>query len=124
MDDAQDNSKFDQYCIIELFGHNRIAGRVTEQTIGGQSFVRVDVPETKKRAAFTRFFGNGAIYSITPVSEEIALLAAEQLWAEPVTVYIAPQNRQLPSSNDDADEDDDWESNDRETDDWPEDDDA
>ena len=36
--------KFDHWCIVELFGHNQIAGKVTEQAIGGQSFVRVDVP--------------------------------------------------------------------------------
>lgn len=106
MTDTQNDSKFDQFCIIELFGHNRIAGRVTEQAIGGQSFVRVDVPETQKRGAFTRFFGNGAIYSITPVDENIAQAAAEQLWVEPVSVYIAP-SRQLESPDeDDFDEDD------------------
>ena len=35
---------FEQTCIVELMGHNMIAGKVTEQTIGGQGFVRVDVP--------------------------------------------------------------------------------
>jgi len=103
--DTQNDNKFEQFCIVELFGHNKIAGKVTEQVIGGQSFIRVDVPKTSKRDGFTRFFGNGAIYSITPVSEEIANLAAEQIWTEPVQVYISYQ-RQLEK------DDSDWEGED------------
>ena len=33
------------WAIVEIFGHQRIAGFLSEQTIGGQSFVRVDVPD-------------------------------------------------------------------------------
>jgi hypothetical protein len=103
---------FDNFCIVELFGHQKIAGRVTEQVIGGQSFIRIDVPQTKRHAPFTRMFGSGAIYSITPVSEEIAAAAAEQIYIAPVTVYIEP-SRQLPISDDSDDgidnEQDDWE---------------
>lgn len=97
------SDSFESYCIVELFGHQKIAGKVTEQVIGGQSFVRVDVPETKRTSAFTRLFGAGAIYSITPVSEEIALRAAESIYVEPVTVYIAPSH-QLTTNNDDEDD--------------------
>lgn len=94
---------FDSWCIVELFGHQKIAGRVTEQAIGGQSFVRVDVPRTERYPEFTRFFGSGAIYSITPVSEEIATAAAQRVYAEPVTVYIGA-SAQLPSPiSDDGD---------------------
>lgn len=32
------------WAIVELFGHARIAGRVTEQVIAGQGFIRADVP--------------------------------------------------------------------------------
>jgi hypothetical protein len=84
-----DQTSFENFCIIELFGHQRIAGRVTEQVIAGQGFIRVDVPETKRHPkAFTRLFGPNAIYSITPVSAEIAQQAAEAIWIEPVTVYF------------------------------------
>ena len=90
------DEKFDMWAIIELFGHARLAGRVTEANIGGCSFVRVDVPEIKgEQAPFTRFLGNGAIYSITPCSEELARLAAQRIHAAPVTIYM-PEVRQLP----------------------------
>jgi len=84
---------FESYCIIELFGHQRIAGKVTEQVIAGQGFIRVDVPATKRQPAFTRMFGSGAIYSITPVEKEIAERAAEAIYVEPVTIYIAPTHQ-------------------------------
>lgn len=46
-----------------LFGHARIAGRISEQVLCGQSFVRVDVPQVRTIAAHTRSFGADAIYS-------------------------------------------------------------
>lgn len=96
------NTSFDNWCVIELFGHQKIIGRVTEQTIGGQTFIRVDVPETKLASAFTRMFGAGAIYSITPVSEELARRMAEGISVRPINVYeLAPveDKPQLQESN-------------------------
>lgn len=103
---ANPDNTFDNFCIVELFGHQKIAGRVTEQVIAGQGYIRVDVPATKRHPEFTRMFGSGAIYSITPVSAEIAQAAAEQIWAEPVSVYIAPSH-QLETEDDDLRSDED-----------------
>ena len=97
-------STFDTWAIVELFGHSKIAGKVTEQQIAGGTFLRVDVPELDgadgehPTAGFTRFYGAGAIYSITPVDEDLARRAAEALRPRPVTVYglVLPE-RQLPS---------------------------
>jgi hypothetical protein len=86
---------FDTFAIVELFGHARIAGRVSEQVIAGAGMLRVDVPDlpaTKYGPAqpgFTRLFGPGAIYSITPVSEEIAMRAAQSMRVAPVNIYLA-----------------------------------
>lgn len=70
----QQNPKpaFDQWCVVELMGHQRIAGRVTEETLFGTALMRVDVPETSKGAGFTKFYGSTAIYCVTPVDEAIA----------------------------------------------------
>lgn len=86
---------FETFAIIELFGHSRIAGKVSEQVIAGQGMLRVDVPALPATAhypehpAFTKLYGPGAIYAITPVSEEIAFAAAQSMRVEPVNVYIA-----------------------------------
>jgi hypothetical protein len=85
---------FDCWAIVEIMGHVTMAGRVTEQAIGGQSFIRIDVPEVGNQQAFTRFYGPGAIYSITPVDEETGRVAVANLRQEPITVYGLP--RQLP----------------------------
>lgn len=82
-----EETKFEQWAIVEIFGHQRIAGIVTEHTIGGCSFVRVDVPAVAGKAAFTKLYGNGAIYAITFVDQDVALAAAENLREVPVNEY-------------------------------------
>ena len=82
--------KFEQWAMVELYGHQRIVGKVSEASIGGCSFVRVDVPETGSQKPFTRYFGNNAIYSINPVSEEIAREMLKQCVNVPVQRYELP----------------------------------
>jgi len=76
--------KFDLWCIVELFGHLKIAGKCTEQNIAGTNMLRVDVPETTAQPAFTRFFGSAAIYSINPVDEETCKFMAEKIQVKPI----------------------------------------
>lgn len=79
--------KFDCWCIVELFGHAKIAGRCTEQNIAGINMLRVDVPETEKQPAFTRFFGSSAIYAINPVDETTCKHVAGQLQVNPIAAW-------------------------------------
>lgn len=97
--------KFDEWALVELFGHNKIAGRVSEATIAGGAFIRVDVPACGEQKAFTRYFGPSAIYSINPVSEEIARALVAQQNGRPVERYelpklaapaAAPENADVP----------------------------
>ena len=81
--------KFEAWALLELFGHNRIAGKVTEQTIGGGSFVRVDVPETTESKPFTRLLNPSAIYAINPVTEEVARGLAESIRSKPIEAWDA-----------------------------------
>jgi hypothetical protein len=78
---------FDIWAIVEIMGHTKLAGRASEQTIAGSTFLRVDVPGVDGQESFTRFYGAGAIYSITPCTEEIARRAAEALRERPITVF-------------------------------------
>jgi hypothetical protein len=82
-------SKFEEWAVLELFGHQRLAGRVTEAQVGGASFVRVDVPEDGKKKGWklTKMYNPSAIYSICPVTEETARMVATTIHPEPFTQY-------------------------------------
>lgn len=81
--------KFEVHAIIELFGHNKIAGKVTEQTLGGSTMIRIDVPDTKLSPAFTRLLHINAVYAINPVTEEVATQYAENLKVMPIQSWDA-----------------------------------
>jgi len=108
------NPKFAHWAIVEVMGHHTYAGFVTEQTLAGQAFVRVDVPEVEGLAAFSKLLGAGSIYAITPVTEEIARWKAARVQQQPVHVYDLPEALQealraarrpgLPSAQADDDE--------------------
>lgn len=98
---------FCTWALVEIFGHERIAGEVSEQVIAGEGFIRVDVPALAGTPAFTRLYGGKAIYSITPVSEAVARLAAGTMRARPVTIYLAPglaDSGRIEEAGDDLDE--------------------
>jgi len=82
-----EEKKFDLWCMVELFGHQKIAGKCTEQNIAGTNMLRIDVPETEKQPAFTRFFGSGAIYAINPIDEVTARYFADKLEIAPIQSY-------------------------------------
>lgn len=79
--------KFDQWCIVEIMGHVRIAGKCSEQNIAGSNLLRVDVPETDSQPAFTRFYGGSSIYAIHPVTEYLARDMAKRFEHKPLQVY-------------------------------------
>lgn len=92
---------FKGYALVEVMGHNRYAGYVTEEVIAGQAFVRVDVPEVPEQpplnqwssprpavAGYTKYFGAASIYSLTPCTFETAQMAANQWRSEPAQVWV------------------------------------
>jgi len=93
-DERRSEQGFAEWAIVEIMGHVRLAGRVTEQAIGGQPFIRVDVPGPLDTIRLTRFYGAQAIYSITPVSEQVARLAAQRAGQLPVQRWELPAHVQ------------------------------
>ena len=75
---------FSLFAIVELFGHQKIASKVTEHSLGSATFIRIDVPETKASAPFTRFVNPSAVYAINPVTEEVMISKAESLLVQPI----------------------------------------
>jgi len=63
---------FEGWALVEVMGHHKFAGKVTEATIAGAGFLRLDVPESVGQQAFTKFISPAALYALTPVSEDVA----------------------------------------------------
>lgn len=87
--------------IVELMGHRRLAGYVTEQTIAGAGFLRIDVPGPGTEALATQFFAPSSVYALTPTTEAMARRVAEASRVEPVKEWELPQRRALPATDDD-----------------------
>jgi hypothetical protein len=93
---------FEQFAIVELFGHQTLAGKVTEQVIAGTGFLRIDVPR-EDGSIVTRLQNPKSVYGIRPCTEEVARAAALRLYGiEP----IAPVDfaKRLPEHDDDGDD--------------------
>lgn len=103
---------FAGHAIAELYGHQRIAGFVSEQKIAGVLFLRVDVPD-----GATHLYHPSAVFGLHPCDQAAAEAAARAIGEpEPVTswelaralaaVPIAAALAAAPAGGDDEDDDD------------------
>lgn len=82
---------FEEWAILELMGHRKMAGLVREIAVGGVSFIRIDVPAKEAGAwTATQYYNPTAVYCMTPVSEELARRVAQTYEPQPVTRYELP----------------------------------
>jgi hypothetical protein len=120
---SEETKQFNEWALVELFelfGHQKIVGKVTEATLAGGAFIRVDVPSFNGAPAFTRYFGPSAIYSLNPITEEVARGLMERYRNEPVSRFelpqiadkVVPQHAQSHDDFNDPDDDDPYERDD------------
>ncbi len=89
MENKEDKKGFEGWAIVELFGHAKIAGLCSEQPLAGTNMLRVDVPTIPP---YTKFYGGGAIYAITPTDEKTARIAVDHLdGIRPVDRWTVPE---------------------------------
>lgn len=79
---------FEQWAILELMGHVKLAGRVTEEEHFGAKLGRIDIPNGE--GFTTQYFSGGSIYRLTPTTEEIARGVAQRNQPEPVHRWELP----------------------------------
>src|ERR1035441_2324977 len=77
----------EMWALVELFGHNRVAGKVTEAEMGGGALIRVDVPAVKDREPLTKYYNVKAIYALTRVDEATCMEMAKSIDAAPIYSY-------------------------------------
>lgn len=76
---------------VEIMGHHVLWGHITEETLAGAAFIRVDVPECGDQPAFSKLFGAAAIFGITPVAEDLVRAMVKDRRQRPFDVYDLPE---------------------------------
>lgn len=67
-----ENGAYEGPAIIELMGHRRLAGHVSEVDMYGAKLLRVDVPgQDGQQVGATQFYSAASIYCLTPTTEEM-----------------------------------------------------
>lgn len=89
---------FEGWAILELMGHRQRPGLVKEVEIAGGKMLRVDIHG--EADTVTEFYGVAAVYSIRPVSEEIARDAAKRFDLRPIRPVEYRERGALPPPDD------------------------
>ena len=81
------------FAIVEIMGHQKIAGKVREVTRAGVQMLEVEVPSVDGKPGYVRRFSGAAIFSETPVPEAVATeFLRRERWAisNPLMLAAAP----------------------------------
>lgn len=81
------------WAIVELMGHVKLAGKLTEEEKFGSKMGRLDIP--KDEGFVTQLFGGGSVYRITIVTEEVARQVNKMTTSAPVSPWDFPKQKQL-----------------------------
>lgn len=98
-------SDTEAWAIVELMGHVRLAGRISEEEKFGAKMGRIDIPnpdqsETSTGPFITQFFGGGSVYRITLVTEEVARHVAKGTTSAPISPWDFPKQLQAAEAID------------------------
>lgn len=104
--------RVDGWGILEVMGHRRLAGRVTEVEVCGARMLRVDVPDVSEEAApdavyLTQFYPPSAIFCLTPATEAKAREEASRLQPRPPRRWAGLPSPEPEDDDEDAYIDDD-----------------
>lgn len=79
------------WAIVELMGHVKTAGKVSEEPHFGTVLLRIDIPEHNSKQAHTEFHGGQAIFRLTPCDEQIARMVLAQTFTPPIVNFALPK---------------------------------
>lgn len=100
------DASFDEWAILELMGHRKMAGRVSEVQLFGAKMLRIDIPSDPPA---TQIYGGAAIYCLTPTTEETCRAFAKRAAPAPVQRWelpALPERAGAPERADETDDDD------------------
>jgi len=88
-------TKFEQWGIVELMGHQQIAGRLTEEVVAGANLLRVDIP-TGPDTFRTAYYGPSAIYALHVTAEAESRAMADAIGAKRPAFAYTVERKLLP----------------------------
>lgn len=81
---------YDGWAILELMGHRRLGGIVTEVEVAGAAMLRIDVPGEGDAPYAPQLYSPSALYCLTPTTEEAARAVARHNRPQPVQRWELP----------------------------------
>lgn len=61
-----------RWALVELVGYQQFAGIISDETVDGKPYVKLEVPATKVHKAFDCKFGIESVHRITPIPQQQA----------------------------------------------------
>lgn len=93
MNDSQQS--WEGWAILELMGHRRIGGFVSEVSMFGTAMLRIDIPGDDG-VVMTQFYSGSSIYCLTPTTEAMARAVAAHNTPVPVQRWELPDIKPAP----------------------------
>lgn len=91
----------EQWAVVELMGHVRTAGRISEEERFGGTMGRLDIPIGDSESEYvTTYFHSSSVYRVTFTSEAAARAVASQNMPAPVHSWEMPILRNPESLTD------------------------
>ena len=81
------------YAMIELMGHARVVGLVTETKLAGAGFLQVDILDPEGKISFQRYIAPQAVYQISPIGREMAIELCGRWDQSRIESYDVPELR-------------------------------
>lgn len=81
-----DKPLFKGWAVLELMGHRRLGGYVTEEEHFGVPLLRIDIPGPGD-STITQFYSASALYALTPSTEEAAKAVAAYNQPRPIARF-------------------------------------
>lgn len=106
--------KFEAWGVVEIMGHQSVAGRLSEQVVAGANLLRVDVPQNiQGEGEFrTEYLGPQSIYRMRVTTEHVARAVALRSSSDPAYAFglrlqapaLTEQSTQSSSSHSSGDD--------------------
>lgn len=87
------------WAYVEIMGHSKVAGRISERKVGINVMLQIDVPKPDEGFSHSVIYSPSSIFSIQPTTEEWCRKWVKARIEYPVLPYIPP-TKQLTSASD------------------------